>query len=356
MRYRNAHSWFAWLAVICGGLAIALTIFLLAQFWEHGRMAFPENLGNARAPVLLSQHSGQSDLLEFAIVGDINGGMETFESVISRLREERAVDFLVLLGDCAADPSPRQHDYFIREFSETGLTLPTFIVAGNHDVEPGRFGYSDFEALYGPANFAFIHRGHLFIGLGGIYGHEKLQETLTFLETTLRENRSKVKKVFVFMHYTAGASEDIPTQNIERSSEFQDLFEKYNVTYVFSGHYHRLARTEVNGVVYFVTGGGGARLRHDRFADIGLFHHLTIIKLRGNSTAEHVIPIQPAWPPFRVMESVERWGLTVLVPYIREHLVVSSLLAIVIIALFVWGLIDLCRLRLRRKPFLDIYI
>ena len=264
MRYRNAHSWLAWLAIISGGLAIAFAVFLLANLWEHGRMAFPENLGNARAPVLLSQHPSQSDPLKFAIVGDINGGMETFESVIARLREEKAVDFLVLLGDCAANPSPRQHDYFIREFSETGLTLPTFIVAGNHDVEPGRFEYSDFEALYGPANFAFIYRGHLFIGLGGIYGHEKLQETLTFLETTLRENRSKAKKVFVFMHYTAGASEDIPTQKIERSSEFQGLFEKYNVTYVFSGHYHRLARTEVNGVVYFVTGGGGARLRQDR--------------------------------------------------------------------------------------------
>ena len=257
MRYRKVHSWLAWLAVIGGGIAIAFAVFLLAHLWEHGRMVFPENLGNAKASTLLSQHPGQSDLLEFAIVGDINGGMETFESVISRLREEKAVDFLVLLGDCAADPSSRQHDYFIREFSETGLTLSTFIVAGNHDIEPGRFEYTDFEALYGPVNFALNYHGHLFIGLGGIYGHEKLQETLTFLETTLRENRSKAGKVFVFMHYTASASEDIPTQNIEHSSEFQGLFEKYKVTYVFSGHYHRLARTEVNGVVYFVTGRRG---------------------------------------------------------------------------------------------------
>lgn len=138
MRYRNTCSWLVWLAVIGGGLVITFAIYLLANLWEHGRIVFPENLGNAKAPALLSQHPGESDLLEFAVVGDINGGMETFESVISRLREEKTMDFLVLLGDCAADPSLRQHDYFIREFSETGLTLPTFIVAGNHDVEPGR--------------------------------------------------------------------------------------------------------------------------------------------------------------------------------------------------------------------------
>jgi predicted phosphodiesterase len=354
MKYRNERSWLAWLAIISGGLAIAFAIFVLSHLWEHSRIVFPKNLGNAKAPALLSQYSGQSDLLEFAIVGDINGGMETFESVIARLREEKTVDFLVLLGDCAADPSPSQHDYFIREFSETGLTFPSFIVAGNHDVEPGRFEYSDFEALYGPANFTFKYHGNLFIGLGGIYNHEKLQETLTFLETTLRENRPKVKKVFVFMHYTAAASEDIPTQKIERSSEFQYLFEKYKVTYVFSGHYHRLARTEVNGVVYFVTGGGGARLRHDKFADIGLFHHLTIVKVRGdNSTAEQIIPIERASVLSEGLEKVERWGLTVLIPYVKEYPAISGLAAIIILALFVWGVTDRYRLRIQvMEPFI----
>ena len=353
MKYRNERSWLAWLAIISSGLAITCVIFILAHFWEHSGFVFPENLGNTKAAALLSQNSGQSDLLEFAIVGDINSGTETFESVIARLREEKAVDFLVLLGDCAADPYPSQHDYFIREFSETGLTLPTFIVAGNHDVNPGRFEYSNFEALYGPANFTFKYHGNLFIGLGGIHSHEKLQETLTFLETTLRENRSKVEKVFVFMHYTASASEDIPTKKIERSTEFQYLFEKYKVTYVFSGHYHRLARTEVNGVVYFVTGGGGAQLRHDEFADIGLFHHLTIIKERGNSTAEQIIPIEPISPLTKVMEKVERWGLTVLVPNAKKHPAISGLAAIIILALFVWGVMDRYRLRMHAmEPFI----
>jgi predicted MPP superfamily phosphohydrolase len=349
MRYRNVYSWLAWLAVVSGGFAIALAIFLLVHLWDHSRRAFPENLGNARATALLSQHSARSERLKFAVVGDINQGTETFEAVISRLREEEAVDFLVLLGDCAADPNPPLHKYFINEFSETGLRLPTFIVAGNHDVKPGRFEYSSFEDLYGPINFRFLYRGHLFIGLGGIHSREKLRETLTFLETTLREERSKAKKAFVFMHYTAKASEDIPTAKLGSSPKFQHLFEKYNVTYVFSGHFHRLARTEVNGVVYFVTGGGGARLKHDRFGDIGLFHHLTIIKIGRDSTAEQIIPIQPPWWPFRVAERVERRGLTVLLPWGREHPLAFCIGAIVVISVFVWGIADRCRRRVSRE-------
>lgn len=73
---------------------------------------------------------------------------------------------LILLGDCAAEPIGDFHTYFIDEFTETGFNPPTFIVAGNHDVSQGEFNYSEFEKLYGAANFSFIYRENLFIGLG----------------------------------------------------------------------------------------------------------------------------------------------------------------------------------------------
>ena len=147
MRYRKTRSCLAWLAVAGGLFAIVLTIVFVTNLWEHSRMTFPDNLGNSKAATRILQRSDQSKTLKFAIVGDINNGTETFEEVISRLREEESVDFLVLLGDCASDPDPRLHKYFREEFSETGLKLPTFIVAGNHDVEPGRFDYAAFEAI-----------------------------------------------------------------------------------------------------------------------------------------------------------------------------------------------------------------
>jgi hypothetical protein len=40
-----------------------------------------------------------------------------------------------------------------------------------------------------------------------------------------------------------------------------------------------------------------------------------------------------------------RWGLTVLVPNVKEHPGISGLAAIIILALFVWGVMDRYRLR-----------
>jgi hypothetical protein len=74
------------------------------------------------------------------------------------LRQEKDLSFLILLGDCAGDPSRADHDYFRAELSGTGLTIPTFIVAGNHDVQTGVFGLEEFEALYGPADFSVVYR------------------------------------------------------------------------------------------------------------------------------------------------------------------------------------------------------
>jgi len=163
----------AWFALILCMVGIVLTLFLTAHMWEHRRQEFPQNLGNARAAALLARSDTAGDLIKFAVIGDINNGTETFETVVARLREEQNVDFLVLLGDCAADPIRDLHMYFIGEFAETGFHLPTFIVAGNHDVGPGKFDYPEFERLYGPTNFAFIYHDNLFIGLGVINDEKK---------------------------------------------------------------------------------------------------------------------------------------------------------------------------------------
>ena len=269
--WRRLYPFGAWLALISGATAIALALFLATQVWEHRRQEFPRNLGNARAAALVAQRDTPPDLVKFAIIGDINNGTETFEKVASRLRAEQQVAFLVLLGDCAADPIRDLHMYFIGEFGETGLDLPTFIVAGNHDVEPGKFSYSEFEELYGPADFAFTYHDHLFIGLGGIHDDKRLVETLSFLEKTLQERRSLAKKVFVFMHYPPAASDHVPTVPRDEMKPFQSLFEQYKVTYVFSGHYHRLSRTDVNGVVYLVTGGEARDCATTTFRTLGFF-------------------------------------------------------------------------------------
>ncbi|HAR97184.1 MAG TPA: hypothetical protein DCR97_14665 [Deltaproteobacteria bacterium] len=283
----------------------------------------------------MGQEYTGSNLLKFAVIGDINDGTETFENVVARLRKEEHIAFLVLLGDCAADPSQNLHTYFIEEFAETGFNLPTFVVAGNHDVEAGRFGYREFEKLYGSTDFSFLYLNNLFIGLGGIHDSEKLRETLTFLEKTLQEKRHLVNKVFVFMHYPLQLYDNPASQ--EWRKEFQNLFQQYKVTYVFSGHYHRYLRTDANGVVYLITGGGGGQLRRQGLGDIGLFHHLTIIEMKDNDITERIIPIPGASVWSRIMEQFERYGLTVLLPWVTRHTASAMAIGTIVMGCFLWG-------------------
>ncbi len=342
---QNLILFCAWLALITGSAGILFMFFIAVHVIEHSRLVHPENLGNTKAQSLVAQMDTHSNPIKFAVIGDINNGIETFEVVVARLREEKNIDFLILLGDCAAHPTRECHSYFISEFAETGLNLPTFIVAGNHDITSGRFEYKEFEEIYGSVNFAFLYHDCLFIGLGGIHNDRKISETVSFLERTLKEKRALTKKVFVFMHQGPVAPDYVFTESGTTADQFQRLFEQYNVSYVFSGHYHRLARTEVNGVVYFITGSGGASLRYGSFNDIGLFHHLTLISLNANIIAEHIIPIPAADKISRAMESIEKTGMTVLWPFLRRHTLEGIGMAIVIIAAFSWGVMSLWRIR-----------
>jgi len=343
------HFTGAWFAIFLGAAGIALVIFLGANVWEHSRLEFPRNLGNARAIGLLASGEIGGNSTKFAVIGDIHNGTETFEAVAAHLREEHNVAFLVLLGYCADDPIQNLHIHFINEFVETGLSIPTFIVAGNHDVAPGRFSYPEFEGLYGPANFVFMYHGDLFIGLGGLHEQAKLSETLLFLEKTLQEKRSQAKNVFVFMHYSPAPPDYVIAGWQGVMKKFQNLFEQYKVNYVLSGHYHRLVHTDVNGVIYLISGGGGAFLRNDRFQDIGLFHHITVIESSKGEIAEHIIPVAPAGEFSMIMDRIESSGLTVLVPWAWRHPVLSITIIMIFIGMLLWGVADLLRRRTLSK-------
>ena len=284
----------AWLAgVICLSVLL-LHIFIVVHLVGQRRARPPANLGNtpavmARLPVAPASKRSFS----FAVIGDINRGMATFERVMQRVLEEHDLSFLVLLGDCASDPTRADHDYFREEFAESGQTLPTFIVAGNHDVQAGRFAKADFEALYGPVDFSFVYGDCLFIGLGSGVLHGQQEDGVAYLEKTLAAERAKVSRVFVFMHYPPMAALRAPQELMFADpGKLVSLFERYRVDYVLSGHHHRLARTEEGGTTYLTSGGGGARLREDDYGKSGLFHHAIVFHVKRDSIEEqvHLVP------------------------------------------------------------------
>jgi len=68
-----------------------------------------------------------------------------------------------------------------------------------------------------------------------------------------------VRHIFVVMHHPP-FSISLHGGNTELRERWTPLFEKYQVSAVFSGHDHVYERAEHNGIHYYVSGGGGAPL------------------------------------------------------------------------------------------------
>jgi len=144
-----------------------------------------------------------------------------------------------------------------------------FPAVGNHDRQ-GRGRTADSYRLYFavPDNggdtsryYGFSYAAARFLVLDSNEYSFALSDQTAWLERELIAARQDpaIRHVFAVMHHPPfsislhGGSRDL-------RERWAPLFEKYQVTAVFSGHDHVYERAEHNGIRYFVTGGAGAPL------------------------------------------------------------------------------------------------
>jgi 3',5'-cyclic AMP phosphodiesterase CpdA len=144
-----------------------------------------------------------------------------------------------------------------------------FPAVGNHDRQ-GRGRTADsYRAFFSvPDNggdteryYAFSYAAARFLVLDSNEYSFALTDQTAWLERELIAARQDpaVRHVFVVMHHPPfsislhGGTRDL-------RERWTPLFEKYQVSAVFSGHDHVYERAEHNGLRYFVSGGGGAPL------------------------------------------------------------------------------------------------
>lgn len=146
---------------------------------------------------------------------------------------------------------------------------PTWPTLGNHEVSgpkensgednyvSGVDNFGDFFGLKDPL-YSFTYGNAKFIALDWIKASES-KERLDWLEKELKDANGKL--IFVFKHrpyYTVGSKSYNDVEG--KSTVVTDLFEKYKVTAVFSGHDHLYYRTIRGGVNYIVSAGAGANI------------------------------------------------------------------------------------------------
>jgi hypothetical protein len=201
-----------------------------------------------------------ADSFFFLTIGDTRTDSIAHQSVIDRMAQHQAEFFthsgdLVEIGD---------NEYEWRTFFNTEDTLlqsMLFLPAvGNHESPYWQYDtlflLPDSEDYYS-VNYLNAHVVSLNTEID-LYGDQYawLENDLAYASTN-----PAVDWIFVNLHrppYSSGAH----GSQLDVQAAWCPFFETYGVDIVFCGHDHDYERTyPINGVVYIVTGGGGAPLR-----------------------------------------------------------------------------------------------
>ncbi|MEW5945424.1 MAG: metallophosphoesterase [bacterium] len=221
--------------------------------------------------------------VRFVVYGDSRSNELVHKSIAGMIAGEKP-DFVLNTGDVVGDGKEPSHwARFFRGVSRLAGSVPYYVSIGNHEKDhPNYFHYFSF-----PGNehwYSFDYGGSHFVALDSNMPYRMDPEQKKWLRKDL-EKSGGAAFTFVFFHhpmYSAGHhGSDLHMRRL-----YEKMFQEYGVDVVFMGHDHDYQRSEPpGGVVYVVTGGGGAGLR-----DVGAeswtkvsrkVHHYVAVEIRG---------------------------------------------------------------------------
>jgi len=258
-----------------------------------------------------------TDEFTFVVLGDSRpGNRDTAEPTTGARRVAgqlalQAPAFVLHTGDLVAegwrcDGVLSVWEQYLRTYfglyNEILARTPFYVVPGNHDFASdscGREVYIGVHAL--PRNaptgdeeeyYSFDWGNAHIVALDSEQSSAPGSPQYNWLEQDLRQTTQRWK--FVVLHYPPYSSGESGSSVTVREN-WVPLFEQYGVDLVFSGHNHTFERTcpilhgacttAEDGVVYFVSAGGGAVLHDVTGAWFSLaydsVHHLLTVDVRG---------------------------------------------------------------------------
>jgi len=186
--------------------------------------------------------------------------------------------FVVVCGDLIQNPGSReQAQAYLKTAKKLDVNIPLYNVAGNHDIgnTPTPQTIQWYEKKFAKIWYSFTYKKSLFIILDTniIKTPDKVsrlaQRQRQWLQKTLDTARKKnPRHIFVFTHFplclkSSDEADGYFNVPVMLRTELLQLLHKYQVTAVFSGHYHRNAYVNDHNLELITTSSSGKPLGDD---------------------------------------------------------------------------------------------
>jgi hypothetical protein len=260
------------------------------------------------------------DRFSFGVIGDFGIGTPAARANLRRLAADPAVDLAITTGDNAQiyGTEDEYRRFVLGPLRDLIASKPFWPSVGNHDYYNLQ-NYLRFFALpNGGLHYSFTYGGVLFVSLDS---NRFDRDQRSWLRATLRSSTARCKVAY-FHHplWSSGRGYRSHSRHLRRK-RFVPILERGGVDLVLNGHMQNYERSKPlrsgrrsrrRGIVYVVTGGGGASLngfvtkrRPKWSARRGVFYHRLRIRVEkrtfrgkaidagGNTRDRFRVPCRP---------------------------------------------------------------
>ncbi len=211
----------------------------------------------------------ESDSFHFLVLGDRTGGhipgeFPKYVEEINRLHPDIVINVGDMIEGYTADEEELNKQWAEYKQIVEEVEAPVFFTPGNHDISPCDDCEGTMRKLYeqyiGQTNYTFTFKNCYFIIFDNSMWDsvdDLPKEKLSWMEQQLQNRPDEADHIFVFMHrpyWITKVAEDKP-------DVLHDLYKQYDVTAVFTGHYHYYASGMYDNIMYTLIGSSGAQIR-----------------------------------------------------------------------------------------------
>ena len=232
------------------------------------------------------------EVFHFAVVGDRTGGAQPglYEKVLVEVNRLNP-DIILTVGDFIegynqdSTLTNKQWDEYFGLLKD--LKAKVYFTPGNHDIWD-KTSEINYKNRVGNPYYSFNFKNSHFVILD-VSRSEKFEEIpkeqINWLVSDLEKNRDK-ENIYVFFHkpFWFQAIRD------NKIDSLHQIFKKYGVDGVFSGHYHGYFAGEKEGIPYTHMGSSGATISFEN-RDLGYFPQFLWCSVNGNKLDVAVIEL-----------------------------------------------------------------